>query len=390
MNSTTISHHKTKRSLGKKGKIILTILTVLIVIRLILPYVILHFVNKRLAALDGYYGHVEDINLALIRGAYVINDVYIDKVDDKKNESTPFFSSAKIDLSVEWSAIFEGKIVGEVEFDEPVLKYTMHKTVGKKAPDDTTNFLQLVKDFMPMRINRFTVNNGEVHYIDKSGSPDVDLLVSALNLEGRGLTNNPDDKGITLSASIDMTGNLYDGTIEVNTKLDPLNDSPTFDLNGKLSKTNLTHLNNFFQAYANFDVKKGTMSLYTEIAAKDGKFKGYVKPLLKDLDIVEFNKEEGSVGQIAWEAFVGGVAEIFENQPKDQFATKVMLEGKFSKPDVAVFDAIISVLKNAFIKAIEPSLENTISVDSVPNESEEKKGFFKRIFDKDKDEKGKE
>ena len=34
-----------------------------------------------------------------------------------------------------------------------------------------------------------------------------------------------------------------------------------------------------------FNVNKGNFGLYTVMAAKDGKFKGYVKPFSKDLDV---------------------------------------------------------------------------------------------------------
>jgi|GEM_PF-2945752 len=66
-------------------------------------------------------------------------------------------------------------------------------------------------------------------------------------------------------------------------------------------------------AYGNFDVKKGAFYVFTEFAVKDGNFKGYVKPLIKVLDIVQWNKEKGKVLQVFWETVVSGAAEIFEN-----------------------------------------------------------------------------
>lgn len=373
---------KKKRRLRK---ILLITLAVLLVVRIIMPFVILHVLNKKLANLDGYYGHIDDVNLALIRGAYVIRDVYIVNVDSATKDTTPFFDCPRIDLSVHWNAIFEGKLVGEVEFEKPVVKYTMHKTVGKDAKDDTTNFIQLVRDFMPLKINRFAVSEGAIHYVDEKSSPKLDMPMTNVTIEGLNLTNEP-DTGVALPATITMSGALYDGRLNVNVKLDPLNDVPTFDLNAEMSQTNLVSLNPFFTAYANFDVKKGTMSMYTEFAAKDGKFAGYVKPLLKDLDVVQFNKEEGGPAQIAWEALVGTVAEIFQNQRKEQLGTKVPVEGRFTKPDIKIVPAIVAVLQNAFVEALKPAIDNSISLQSVDAEikQEEKKGFLDRVFDRDK------
>jgi hypothetical protein len=356
---------------------VVIIVLLLVAIRIALPYVILHFANQKLARLDGYHGHIRDIDLALYRGAYVINDIYIDKVTEGQKERTPFFSAQRIDLSVQWKALFEKKIVGEVEFEYPVLQYTMNKTVGKKAEDDTTDFIELVKDFMPLKINRFAVIKGEVHYKDPYSTPDVDVPLTNVNIEGLGLTNESASNNL-LPASIDMTASLYDGNLGAGVKLDPLAAQPTFDLNGELSKTNLVYLNPFFTAYGNFDLKSGNMGLYTEFAAKQGGFKGYVKPLIRDLDIVQFNKEEGSPLQITWEAFVGSVAEVFQNQRKGTLATKVELEGKFSKPNVRIFDAIISVLKNAFIEALKPSLDHSVDIANVIEPEKDRKvlGIF--------------
>lgn len=52
-------------------------------------------------------------------------------------------------------------------------------------------------------------------------------------------------------------------------------------MNAEVKQTELAEMNDMFKAYGGFDVNKGTFGMYTEVAAKDGKFAGYVKPLLK-------------------------------------------------------------------------------------------------------------
>jgi hypothetical protein len=365
----------------KRMRIVFIILGILLLIRICLPYIILHYLNKKLASLDGYYGHIADIDLALYRGAYVINDIYIKKVDKETKDTTDFFTCPVIDLSVQWHAIFEKKIVGEVEFEQPILRYTLNKNIGKKAEKDSTNFIQLVKDFMPIRINRFATNKAQIHYVDLSKSPVVDLPMTNVNIEAINLTNQPDTTKL-LPATISLRGNLYDGNVSVNVHLDPLNKAPTFDLDAALTKTNLVHLNPFFTAYADFDLKSGNMSMYSEFAARDNKFTGYVKPIIKDLDIVQFNKEEGNGAQIMWEAFIGSTAEILQNQKRDQFASKIPVEGNFTSPDIGVIEAIFSVLRNAFIQGLNPSIDNSINITSV--KVLKKESFLDKIFNKKK------
>ncbi|HXR79306.1 MAG TPA: hypothetical protein VN763_00235, partial [Saprospiraceae bacterium] len=80
----------TKRTLpAKKRKtlrIVLIILGVLVILRLILPYWVLHIVNTKLSELSGYVGFVKDIDISLHRGAYVVKDLYINKVDTATQE----------------------------------------------------------------------------------------------------------------------------------------------------------------------------------------------------------------------------------------------------------------------------------------------------------------
>jgi len=96
-------------------------------------------------------------------------------------------------------------------------------------------------------------------------------------------------------------------------------------------------------------VKKGAFNFFTEFAAKDGNFKGYVKPLIKELNILQWNKEEGNVFQVLWETIVAGGAELFENQKEDQIGSKINIENTFENPDIHIGQAIVLILKNAFI-----------------------------------------
>src|SRR4029079_1737539 len=109
-------NHRSKRLL----KIILSIVIVLVIIRVTLPFIVLHYANKALAGMPGYYGHVEDIDIALIRGAYQLDNLYINKLDSTNQMQTAFFKVQTVDLSVEWRALFHGSLVGEMVFEKPM------------------------------------------------------------------------------------------------------------------------------------------------------------------------------------------------------------------------------------------------------------------------------
>ena len=65
----------------KRYNIIFIILILLIAFRFYLPTLVKNYVNNALTEIPGYYGQIKDIDIALFRGAYVINGLYLDKVN---------------------------------------------------------------------------------------------------------------------------------------------------------------------------------------------------------------------------------------------------------------------------------------------------------------------
>lgn len=383
------SRIKPKHKRRRRVVILLSIVLFLVIVRLLLPYVVLHYVNKSLANLKEYTGHVEDIDLALIRGAYTINDISITKKDSatQRLDSIPFFKAREIDLSVQWRAIFKGSVVGEIYVEDPLLNFVKGKHKNENVKADTSDFRDLIGDLMPLTINHFEINNGEMHYIDLYSKPPVDLAMTNIRVRADNLSN-VNDSAVMLPARLEAHASVYGGNLDMEVRFNALEKKPTFDLNADLRQVNMVNLNSFFKAYGNFDLKKGEMGLYTEFAARDGAFEGYVKPIIKDLDIVQWNREEGDVKQVLWETLIGSVAEIFQNQRRDQLATKLPVRGRFDQPETGLWQAISYVLRNAFVYALKPSIDNTINIGTVEAPDNEKKTLLQRVFGK-KDKNGK-
>jgi len=341
--------------------------------------------------MDGYRGHIDDIDLAIIRGAYNIDSIYLNKYDSSSQRQTPFFAAKTIDLSIEWQSLFKGSIVGELEFGQPMLRFTKDKVEPDQIKKDSTDFKKLLEDFMPLKVNRFEVIGGKIQYIDEFSNPPVDVQLSNTHIVALNLRNAYDSSSV-LPASINGSADVYEGTIDFAMKLNPLADAPTFDMNAEIKNTNLVKLNDFFQAYAKVDVNKGTFGLYTEVAAKEGFFNGYVKPILKDISIVGKEDRDDNVFRKLWEGFVGTVGQLFENIPKEQVATKIPLKGEIKDPKANIWYTISNILQNAFIQALQPSIDHEISLSAVDDPKDDKKTFLEKVFggndkkDKKKDE----
>lgn len=341
-----------------------SLLVLLIALRIALPYILLRFVNKELQTIPGYTGHVDDIDVALIRGAYTIKTINLDKTGGKI--PVPFFSAEKLDLSVEWSAIFHGRLVGKIIVLHPIINFAKGPTAETSQTEIPTKpWTKVVGDLMPLKLNRFEIIDGEVHYRDFYSSPKVNIFATAIHILAENLSNAKHQKE-ELPSTVEATcAGIYGGHANLHMKLNALDSVPTFDVKAELLDMDITKLNDFLSAYAKLTVRQGTISVYTEAAAKDYKIKGYTKPIIKDLRVVNWKDDKGHPLKLAWEAMVGAVAWVIKNHGKDQVATRADFEGDLRKPDIDTWYIVGQLLRNGFIQALYPALENDISINSV-------------------------
>ncbi|MGV9013132.1 MAG: DUF748 domain-containing protein [Flavobacteriales bacterium] len=365
----------------KRWRIVLIVVAALVIIRIILPYVLLHFANDRLQKTKGYYGHIADLDLAILRGAYTVDGFYLDKQDTVTKKRTPFLRSGVIDLSVHWAALLHGRIVGELVIDTAEVRFTKDAAEPADLQKDTTGFRELLDGFMPLKINRLEIHNSAIRYVDPTSKPKVDVQLSKVEVLATNLTN-ASDSSVVLPSKVVASAGLYGGELTFNMGIDPLAAQPALDMNLKLTETDLTQLNDLLKAYGNFDVNKGTLSLYTEVATRNGAFTGYVKPVIKDLDVLGPEDKNDSFFHKLYEGIVGTAGSILTNPKKDQVATKVALKGKLSDVKTSSINAIIQLLRNAFIQAIIPAIDEDISINDVGEvEQKDDRGFLKKLFD---------
>jgi hypothetical protein len=306
------------------------------------------------------------VDISLIRGAYVIENVNLLKTGGKV--PVPFFSAKRIDLSVQWGALFEGSVVGEIELESPKMNFVAgeDKKTSQTGVDDS--WTDKVKELFPLRINRFQINSGEIHYRDFQSDPQVDIFLQNINAAAENLTNSKDISK-DLMATINATGNaMGSGKFRLHADINPFEQSPTFNLDAELKNIDLSKLNNFIKAYGKFDVESGTFELFTELAASGGKFEGYLKPMFKDMKVLSLEEDSSNPLELFWEAIVGAVSGLFENKSEDQLAARIPLSGNFEDPDANIWSTIGSVLENAFIRALIPNIEGSVNLNKVNEE----------------------
>ena len=373
----------TKRRGFKKKRyaIPIIIIVLLIAFRLYLPTLVKNYVNKVLAAIPGYYGQVDDIDISLIRGAYVINGMYLNK--GTAASQVPFLSFPESDISIEWKSLFKGKIVSEIIMTGPEVIYVFEdqkKADGDANVDDWTKALT---DLVPIDINHFEVHNGKLAFLQLSAEPDIDLQINKLELTADNLRNVV-EKGRILPSPIRASGvSIGNGKVALEGNMNLVKEIPDMELSFSLENADVTALNDFTNYYAGLDFDKGTFGIYSEIALANGHLVGYVKPLLTNTKLIG---KDDSFLEVLWEGFVGFFKFVLKNQGTDTLATKVPFEGDLNHVEAGVWPTVLNIFENAWIKAFKGEVDNDINYKDAFKKGEITREEKRELRKKERDE----
>jgi hypothetical protein len=371
---------KSKRAL----RIFLVLAIVLVAMRLALPFIVTRYVNNVLSEIPGYRGQIDGVTIHLIRGAYQIDSLKMFKING--NKEVPFIDIPVVDLSVEWRTLVRGKVVGEIQFEKPVLNFIGEKkdekgdSDGRGQSGEDVDWTRPITKLMPLQINHLSIEGGTIAFYDFSTKPHVDLFLREVELDAQNLNNATDNKDLLPSRVYARARSIGDGILSMNMRINVLKKLPDLDVDLKFENVNMPALNDFFAAYAKVDIEKGAFNLYSEVAVLDGKVTGYVKPLFNNLKVVNWKEEKKKPLHLVWESVVGFLVEVFENQEKNQFATRVPLEGKISEVQSPFWPALWNIFRNAFVKAFERNTDGTVTIAAgkEKNKKESKKERRKR------------
>lgn len=342
---------------------------VLVLLRALLPIAAARYVNGQIAVMGDYRGHVDNIDVALVRGAYELRGLTVAK-QGAQPEQQPFLVMPHMDISVKWSDLLDGELVGEIQMHRPVMNMVQGETAEETQLGTGVNWVRQVQKLFPFRFNRVEVMGGTLTFRAPGIEQDESLTIRGLEALLTNLTNM-EQRNVPNFAGFELRGELGEGTpLAVNGRANPLARQPTFDVNLSLENARLVDVNPWLEEFLNADAEKGVFSMYAELAAADGRFEGYIKPLLEDAEIFRLDEPSSGPLQKAWEALVGVVSGILENPEEDQVATRIPFAGELENPDAGLLAAAVNLLRNAFVAAFTHSLEGSVSLEDVESVEE--------------------
>ena len=204
-------------------------------------------------------------------------------------------------------------------------------------------------------VREFDIVHSNFSYTDQTGNPNYKLFINHTDLTLKNLSNHqgqgPAD--VLLHGKFMGSGDsTVSGTFLASRR------GPAFDLKLALVNTDLPSLNDLLRSFGKFDVAAGKLSVYAQVAVKDGNIDGYVKPMFADLEVYNYQKDKNTpILHQAKELVIGGASHLLKSRRTDQVASDIDLKGKLTSPDVDTWQALGQVLRNAFIQAILPGFD---------------------------------
>jgi uncharacterized protein YhdP len=339
------------------------VLTIVIIARAALPVWTENFMNEQLAALEGYDGRVEDVDFALWRGGFAAEDLRI--VRTTADHETPFFDAERIEVTLEWRSLLNGRIAAEGRVVRPVLNLVQAKTKEESQMGTETKWPTGLAELYPFEINTFKVLDGTITFRAPGIQTEDALTANHVNAVVSNLRNVNEENKEAFARFESSAKVLGEAPMRIAGTLDPLAKQPTFDVNMALEQVDLTEVNPWLQEFLKADAQAGTFQLYMELAAADGAFKGYAKPLMQNVDMYGTQEENDPLLRKVWEGIVEFAANVVENEEEDQVGARIPFSGTISDPQTSIWATIASVLRNAFVSAFARSLEGTISIRDV-------------------------
>lgn len=344
----------------RTGVWLLVVIVALVALRLALPYLVKDYLNRRMDRMGDYHGQVVAVGLALWRGAYSIDDLRVEKVSGKV--PVPLFAAAHTEISLSWRALVHGRLRGKVVFDRASLNFVDGNGGADQQIGKGVDWRVQLQNLMPMQLDELTVHDSTVTFHNFVSQPPVDLKMTDVQGTVLNLSNVDRRQGRRVATMQATARVLGDAPLRTSASFDPLERRGDFKVNLRITGIQLPKLNDLARAYAKLDFAGGSGAFVMQLEARDGQLEGYAKPLMHGVKIFSWKQdveqEHENPLRVAWEGLAQAVTSLFKNHKKDQFATRVPISGRIDDKHLGTWDAIIGVLRNAFVKAYTPQLEH--------------------------------
>jgi Domain of Unknown Function (DUF748) len=238
----------------------------------------------------------------------------------------------------------------------------------KQAAQEASNAPGLL-----IRADQVSLVRSTFGFVNRAAQPECRLFLDNAEVHLQNFSNQLTEG----TAVAKVTGRFMgSGRTVVGANFRPETHGPDFALAASIEDTDMRALNSLLRAYGKFDVVQGFFSVYTEMGVQNRAVRGYVKPLLRKMEVYDTQQDkEKNLFQQLYEAVVGGVSTLLENIPRREVATQTDISGPLEQPQASTWQVLVNLIQNAFFKAILPGFEREIGrADGRPQPRSERRG----------------
>lgn len=206
-----------------------------------------------------------------------------------------------------------------------------------------------------VRVGELQVTGATLGWTNRAERPAYRVFLAGADIRVSNLTNQLREGETTGQVRGRFMGS---GRTLATLRMRPETDGPDFDLGVAIEGTDLRAMNDLLRAHGKVDVAAGAFSVYSELHVRERAVRGYVKPLFGDVKVYdpEQDRDEGVLRK-AWERIVDVLKSVLENAAREEVATVVDLSGPLEDPKSSTWQAIVNLLRNAFVEAILPGFD---------------------------------
>ena len=319
---------------SRKGLLVfLSVVLLLVVLRVALPYILKSYLNEKLSNLGEYKGSLNDISLSLWRGAYQVNGLSILKAG---TENKPFVSIKNSDISLSWMALVQGKLLSEIYLVDAQLYFLEGKNKQenqlKVKKESQKYWLESFQALVPLSVQSLQLENVNLKFENSKlkGLEQNNLLITQAH--AKNLIVYEGDKNKLSPIRVDGILNKH-AKLEISGGIN-LNKDPNFyDIDLSLKKFELKSANKLFKHYVPLDISKGSLTLLGEFKGNSQLANGYLRIFMYNLEILANDQKYKSGQHFLYEWVFGFGNWLLDTLKSDNVATEIPFEikkGEFS------------------------------------------------------------
>lgn len=328
-----------------------SVIAFLVVFRMVLPTVVKISLNNYLKGdfSPSLSAHIDDIDLAILRGVYSAEDVTV----SVKKMNKKFAEVKSVTASLAWRELFKGNVQVDVLIKEADINYfnavipavQEHLASSPKQKDPLVRIARVDVQKSLVRTDMFpelTREQGEVF-------KNLELRATNVTSSSEAPLTPFSIQGILLGSGqvkVEGDANLYSDVLK-------------WTVDSEIREFNLTALNQFLKKRVPLTFTKGKLDLYAEATSEGGPIKGYIKPFVKGLDVIR--TKEKFVNTRHWLIELVTALGNVVMKSDQTMATKVSFTfDKEFKPDNN--KAISKAFKHGFLQELNRGIENSFDL----------------------------